>query len=540
MRSRALILLAAGSGLAWAQAAGAQVVPNVGSIIPDIVGPVDDRAAGKPPFEPALPADTPDEVKAIDLATPVTDLRDALVRAYWFNPQLLAERASMRASDYLLPQARAAYGPRLDYSFRLDWQHDNVDNVFGKRVAQEGHTRTAAAILSQPLFTFGRLAANERSARAQISFERARLHNAEQEVLFAAISAYVSVLRDRAGLQIARDNLDILEQEESDVRARYDVREATDADLQQVVSQAAVARAQLTTAQAALDASEADFRSAIGSPPGDLQAPNPLAIPAADLEAAQGLAELNNPLVAAAKAREQVSRAGADAAKAARLPRIDAQGRAEFGTTSPYNNRLRDNSYQAGIVVSGPIFDSGLLAARQKQAEAENDADWRLIDNALRELRAQVASTWSARRASAAAIGDLAAAVDAAQRAYEGAVTQQKAGFRTTLDVLILARDLLDVRRSYNTNLAQAYLTQAQLLDAMGSLNFADLIPDARRHDPAIRLEKVDNMGELPWTPVLDAIDGLGWPLPLKTRPIRDPALAPAADTAAPAAPVQP
>lgn len=532
---RLLALLAGGGALAWAQAAPAQVVPNVGAVIPDLVGPVDDRAAARPPFDPALPPDTPDEVRAIDLATPVTTLRDALIRAYWFNPQLLAERSSMRASDFLLPQARAAYGPKVDYSFRLDWQHDNVDSVFGTTSHPSGHTRTASAILSQPLFTFGRLAANERSARAQISFERARLRNAEQVVLYAAISGYVSVLRDRAGLQIARDNLAILELEESDVRARYDVREATDADLQQVVSQAAIARAQLTSAQAALDASEAAFLSAIGSPAGDLAAPNPLAIPAADLEAAQGLAELNNPLVAASKAREQVSRAGADAAKAARLPRVDAEGRADFGTTTPYNNNLRDTSYQAGIVVSGPIFDSGLLAARQGQAEAANDADWRLIDKALRDLRADVASTWSARRASAAAIADLAAAVDAAQRAYEGAVTQQKAGFRTTLDVLILARDLLDVRRTYNANLANAYLTQAQLLDTMGALDLADLLPDARRHDPAIHLEKVDNMGELPWTPVLDAIDGLGWHLPLKTRPIRDPALAPDAAPAAPA-----
>jgi outer membrane protein len=407
--------------------------------------------------------------------------------------------------------------------------------VFGKTSNQSGRTTTASAILSQPLFTFGRLAANERSARAQISFERARLRDAEQQVMFAAISGYVGVLRDRAGLQIARDNLAILEQEENDVRARYDVREATDADLQQVVTQAAVARAQLASAQSALDTSEAAFRAAIGSPAGDLSPPNPLTIPAASLEAAQDLAALNNPLIAASKAREQASRAGADAAKAARLPRIDAQGRADFATTTPYDNRLRDNSYQAGIVLSGPIFDSGLLAARQGQAEAANDADWRLIDKALRDLRAQVATTWSARQSTAAAIGDLSAAVDAAQRAYEGAVTQQKAGFRTTLDVLILARDLLDVRRTYNTNLADAYLTQAQLLDAMGSLDLADLIPDARRHDPAIHLEKVDNMGELPWTPVIDAIDGLGWKLPLQTRPIRDPALAPA--TAAPPQP---
>jgi outer membrane protein len=532
LRLAALALLA-GYLCSAPQPAWSQAVPNPGALLPDMVGPVDDRAPGKAVFDPSLPADTPAEVRAIDLATPVTDLRDALTRAYWFNPQLLAERASMRAADFGLPQARAAFGPRIDYSFGLNWQRNSVDTTLGTVFTRSGHTRTAAAVLSQPIFTFGKLAANERSARAQIAFERARLRDAEQQVLFATISAYVGVLRDRAGLQIARDNLDILESEASDVRARYDVHEATEVDLQQVQTQTGIARAELTNAQATLDASEAAFRSATGSPAGALAPPNPLVLPAGSLDSAEELAEQDNPVVAASRAREQASRAAADAAAAARLPRVDLQGRADFGTSTPFDNDLRDNSYQAGIVLTGPIFDSGLLAARQKEAQAANDADWRLIDRSLRDLRAEVSSAWSARQAASAAVGDLAAAVESARKAYEGAVIQQKAGFRTTLDVLILARDLLDVRRSYNNGLSNAYLTEAQLLVALGAMDMSNLMPGAPMHDPARHLEKVDGMGDLPWTPLIEAIDGLGYGRANKVRPIRDPALAPGAAAAA-------
>jgi len=520
-------LLVAAGVFAAAQGASGQIVPNPGGLLSDLVGPVDDRADTKAPFDPSLPRDTPDAVKAIDLAAPVTNLHDTLVRAYWFNPQLLAERATMRSSDYTLPQARAAFGPSIDYSFGLNWQHDNVDSTFGKSFTESGRTTTAAAVLRQPLFTFGKLAANERSARAQIAFERARLRDTEQQVLLDTISAYVGVLRDRAGLQIATDNLGILEQELSDVQARYQVRESTEADLQQVRSQVGTARADMRAAQAALDASEASFRSAIGSPPGELAPPDGLPVPAASLASAQDVAQQNSPVIAASRAREQASRAAADAAKAARLPRVDLQGRANFGTTTPYNNHLRDNSYQAGVVLTGPIFDSGVLGARQKQAEAANDADWRLIDRALRDTQAEVTTAWSARDASVASVGDLADAVESARQAYEGALVQQKAGFRTTLDVLILARDLLTVRRSYNSDVADAYLNQARLLRAIGSLDYADLAPGAPMHDPTRHLEKVDGWGDLPWTPVLEAIDGLGWPQPNKVRPVRDPALAP-------------
>jgi outer membrane protein len=131
-------------------------------------------------------------------------------------------------------------------------------------------------------------------------------------------------------------------------------------------------------------------------------------------------------------------------------------------------------------------------------------------------------------------VGDLAAAVDSAAKAYEGALGQQKAGFRTTLDVLILARDLLDVRRGYNGNLADAYLTKARLLVALGAMDLSDLMPGTAVHDPARHLEKVDGMGELPWTPVLEALDGLGYGKADKVRPIRDPALAPQPEQAAP------
>lgn len=528
LKRTALGLLAAGGLLVAMQAAEAQVVPNPGALLPDLVGPVDDRPPAKTVYAPSLPADTPGMIEAIDMASPVSTLQDALLRAYWFNPQLLAERASMRAADYTLPQARAAYGPSIDYSFGLNWEHDRIDSPIGSAFTRSGRTDTAAAILTQPLYTFGKLSAGERSARAQIAYERARLRDTEQQVMYGAISAYIGVLRDRAGLQIASDNLDILGRELRDERARYKVREATDVDLQQVESRVAIARADLETAQSALAASEATFRSVIGSPQGTLVPPPPLAIPAAGLDTAQALAERGNPVLAASRAREQVSRAAADSAAAARLPRIDLQGRADFGTTTPYDNTLRQNSFQAGIVLTGPLFDSGLLAARQKQAEATNDADWRLIDRAARDLRAEVTSAWSAKQATGASLGDLSAAVESARQAYEGAVTQQRAGFRTTLDVLILARDLLDVRRSYNSNIAEAYLSRARLLLAMGTLELAELLPGEAAHDPARHLEKVDGMGELPWIPVLSAIDGLGYGKANASRPIRDPALAPA------------
>ena len=134
----------------------------------------------------------------IDFSEPVKGLEEAILRAYWHNPEVLAERARKRAVDFRLPQARSLYGPRVDYQFGYSYRRDRIElqpELFG---TASGWTSTISAIIDQPLLTFGRLAANERRIEAEIGFERATLEYTEQQIIFAAIEAYVAVLRDRA------------------------------------------------------------------------------------------------------------------------------------------------------------------------------------------------------------------------------------------------------------------------------------------------------------------------------------------------------
>jgi outer membrane protein TolC len=60
-------------------------------------------------------------------------------------------------------------------------------------------------------------------------------------------------------------------------------------------------------------------------------------------------------------------------------------------------------------------------------------------------MREAVSSSWNQLTASRASLEHYARASEAARRAFEGALKQHRAGARTTLDVLDLARDLLNV-----------------------------------------------------------------------------------------------
>lgn len=474
---------------------------------------------------PELPEGTPADVAELAASgTPVTSLTDALRLAYWTSPTLLAQRATVRSFDYRIAQARANYGPRLTYSLATTFQSDRFDQRRGPPLNLSGWTTTASAILNQPLFTFGRNAAQERNSQAQLEFQRQVLRSTEQQALLDAIATYIGVLRDRAAVQIAKDNLAALQRQLDDNKSRLAVREVTATDVQQIATRVSLGQAQVYNAQRDAASSEAAFLRMVGVPAGELVPPNPLQLPVVQLEEAYAYAELHSPIVLAAQAREKVSRASVAAAKSDLLPRVDFQGSASYGSQSAYTDDLRQRDLRGQFIISGPIFESGLRKARVSEAMAANDADWRLLDASLRENRATLAAAWNDWQAQQAAIASFRSAEDSARKAYEGAVLQQRAGLITTLDVLDLARELLLARSNSNTAIANAYVAKARVLAAAGALEQAWLMPDAARYDAERHLRKVRHNGDVPLaTPILRAFENAGAIGSTATRPVRDP-----------------
>jgi outer membrane protein len=512
-----------------ADASGAVVVIPGGSA--PIQGPFD-APAGPPAYEPALPQGTPPELVEADPAQPVATLSEALRRAYWTNPELLAERARLRSIDFRLPQARAQYGPQLRYSASYGYQHNRYEQPIGGTVQRQGWASTASAVLAQPLFAFGRLRANEDAARAQIAFQRAALQSAEQQTLLETIAAYAGVLRGRTGLSIALENAELLTQQFSDTRTRLELGESTATDFRQVETRLELARAQLLTAQGQEVSSDALFLQSVGAPAGALAPPDPLQLPVQTLEDAYAYAQSRNPVLASAYARERISRAELEAARADLLPRVELQGQVNHGTSSIAGPELSQTELRGAITISG-VLDAGSRQGRIGELAAVNDADWRLIDAALRENRAELADAWSQWQAQTAAIVQLDIASQAAEQALEGALLQERAGLRTTLEILELAQDLLQVRTSLNTAAADAYIAQARVLAAMGVLSHEHLLPDAPGYDEHEHFEQVDGRADIPLlTPAVRALDSLTTPK-LADRPVRDPTAPLAVDRSA-------
>ena len=111
-------------------------------------------------------------------------LWDAIALAYQTNPTLRAQRAEMRATNEDYVQARAAYGPQVNFTGQVGYEDARVQtpNQFGPTSTTDFRAETQAADLSlvQPLFTAEAAKAQLGGAVATVAAGRETLRQAEK------------------------------------------------------------------------------------------------------------------------------------------------------------------------------------------------------------------------------------------------------------------------------------------------------------------------------------------------------------------------
>ena len=84
-------------------------------------------------------------------------LNEAMATAYFNNPELLAQRAALRATDEQMPQAFAGWLPNLDYTVSAG--ASAVFSNSGDNRRQHRESFSQALTLSQPLYSGGQTVA---------------------------------------------------------------------------------------------------------------------------------------------------------------------------------------------------------------------------------------------------------------------------------------------------------------------------------------------------------------------------------------------
>jgi outer membrane protein len=450
----------------------------------------------------------------LGLATVATSARaetlaDAIALAYQTNPTLQAQRSQVRAADEGYVQARAALGPTLEAQATATYNQ----NRLGYTPPLANNTGQAQITLSQPLYTGGRGALGLSVAADQVRQAREALRAAEGNVMLAVIQAYADVLRDAGVLAVRAKNLKVLIDQVVETKARVRAGELTLTDTSQAEAQVANERALYSTAQGQLQLSRAEYATAVGQNPGDLVSEPPLPGLPTTVDEAFDLAEDQSPEIRQARFAEQASRDQAAQAKAAFRPSVSLS--VLFGYTgelAPFDPRRVERTVTGEVVVSQPLFASGLLASQARAALDQNTTDRIAIETTRRGLVQNVANAWNQMQVARNNTGFEAEQIRAAGVAFKGMRIEYKEGLRTTLDVLTAEETLRDAEIAQLAALHDQYVAEASLLRVVGRLEGPDLVPGLPQYDVATHLRQVEKRGEVPWTPLVEKLDALGAP----------------------------
>ena len=175
-------------------------------------------------------------------ATPLRaeTMERALLRAYQNNPQLNAQRASVRATDEAVPQALSGYRPKAALTLLGGAQFADqlADGSSGKKIEQGDQGPHAAGLaVTQTIYNGNQTANKTRAAESQVFGAREGLRLLEQSVLLAAATVYMDYLRDAAILEVQRNNTKVLAQTLRQTRDRYSAGLVTPTDVAQSEAQ---------------------------------------------------------------------------------------------------------------------------------------------------------------------------------------------------------------------------------------------------------------------------------------------------------------
>jgi len=432
------------------------------------------------------------------VSTQAQTLTDALAEAYNTNPQLLAQRALLRATDEQVPQALSFWRPQVTFTGQVGLNTSSLQtppvspslNGLGQIVSSSDrrHIITRPDLVQfqaiEPVYRGGRTVAQTRQAINTVESTRAQTLAVETSVFQAVAMAYLDVVRDQALVEVDRNNVDVLRKQLEATQDRFRVGEVTRTDVAQAEAALAQAQGTLVTQQGTLEISRAEYVRAVGHPPGRLMLPRERPVLPATREEALSLATNNNFSVISAKFAELAARDNIDVVRGQLLPQISVVGILDrsYDQSATFKGALL-NSAQITAQLTMPLYEGGAIYSQTRQAQQTVGQRRSQVDDARRAAVQTAAQFWSTLQAARASISSFAAAVRAAQIALEGTQQEALVGTRTVLDVLIQNQTLLQTQSQLVTAQHDAALAEFNLASAVGRLIAPELNLPVRLYD---------------------------------------------------------
>jgi outer membrane protein len=441
--------------------------------------------------------------------TSAETIESALVKAYQNNPQLNAQRATVRATDEAVPQALSGYKPRVSITGTAGEQFTDVTaKTVGaipsptggpakQTVIYTGASSTVTpwsygATAQQTLFNGFQTANRTRAAESQVSSAREGLRVLEQTVLLTAATTYMDVLRDTANLEVQRNNVRVLQETLKQTRDRFEVGEVTRTDVAQAEAQLAAGQSSMLAAESTLTTSKANYRQVIGVEPVNLAPGSPVdrfsprTLPGA---VDQGLIE--NPNVTAAMYGIDIAFLQVKINEGALYPSLVAQASVTQGSFIQNNSTPQFWTASAIGTLTVPIYQGGQEYALIRQSKESLGQQRLSLELVRTQIRQQVVQAWGQNEAAKAQVKAANSQVYSSEVALNGVREEARVGQRTTLDVLNAQQALVNARIALVTAQHDRVVASYNVLAATGRLSPQVMHLPTTLYDPAVHYQQV-------------------------------------------------
>jgi outer membrane protein len=405
---------------------------------------------------------------------PPFSLDDCLGFAAANHPALNAAQAGVTAASEAVGEARAPYYPQVDFS--AGYHRFQKRAFLPTGLTLPGHTIPEligplddwnGGFLSRvTLYDFGERRAGLDAARARQAGAEADTAATRADVRLSVQSAFYALAAAQDLQAVAAKNLARTESHYRLAQARHQAGAVPHADELRMQAEVASAQLQLLDTQSRVRVAFGELNTAMGRP---AETPLAIAAPTAvlppptgiDLATAMQRALANRPELKSGDKRTEAARAAVTAARAARAPKLRADG--SFG----WNDTVwvpETREWQAGLSVDLPIFDAGSRTSHIARSKAEVVREEATLENRRLQVRQEV---WAAASELDRAWSSIAAN-ETSVRASEESLRVERERYQTGAAVIT---DLLDTQTALaraEASLAEArwsYLTARAAFD---------------------------------------------------------------------------
>jgi TolC family type I secretion outer membrane protein len=407
-------------------------------------------------------------------------LHDCIEIALKKQPSIQAARQNVNAGRGREVQARSPLFPQLNASTGYSENHTQ-GGAFGESITKSYTTSLSLNLL---LYDFGKTGNSLDAARWGLSSSERDFDRTVQDVILNVKQAYYGLLAARNVVDAARKRMEQTEshlrQAEAFFRAgskpRFDVTRA-EVDVNN-------ARLGLINAESNVRIQSIVLNNAMGADPGqavEIEDKLPPVTEAAGLEQAQAEALRNRPEMLKAEADIEAARARLRSEQANYYPTLSANGAYNWATGTQDLGQLPTpvpgvsgrqlvgdigNSWNAGIVLSVPLFQGGLTRGRVSEARANLSALEAQRDAVRQSILLEVSRSYADRESAKVRIDVMESSLQKARENLELAQGRYDAGVGPSLEVTdaqvaAIQAEIDHIQAQYDYQLSVARLLKA-------------------------------------------------------------------------------